>query len=80
MANLQALEVLYLAKNQIIDIRALAKMPHLGRLYLADNQVTDVASLAEIKNLGALDLTGNPVPKSEVEALRKALPMCQIDF
>ena len=80
LANLQALEVLYLAKNQIIDIRALAKMPHLGRLYLADNQVTDVASLAEIKNLGALDLTGNPVPKSEVEALRKALPMCQIDF
>ena len=80
LANLQALEVLYLAKNQIIDIRSLAKMPHLGRLYLSDNQVTDVASLAEIKNLGALDLTGNPVPKSEVEALRKALPMCQIDF
>jgi Leucine-rich repeat (LRR) protein len=47
---------------------------------LADNQLTDVASLAEIKNLSTLDLTGNPVPKSKVEALRKALPMCQIDF
>ena len=80
LANLQALEVLYLAKNQLTDIRVLAKMPHLVRLYLADNQVTDVASLAEIKDLSALDLTGNPVPKSEVAALRKALPMCQIDF
>ncbi len=80
LTNLQALEVLYLAENQITDIRALAKLPHLGRLYLADNQLTDVASLAEIKNLSTLDLTGNPVPKSKVEALRKALPMCQIDF
>ena len=69
-----------MADNQIDDISALAKMPHLGRLYLAENQLMDVASLAEIKNLSILDLTGNPVPKSEVEALRKALPMCRIDF
>ena len=80
LTNLQALEVLYLAKNQITDIRALAKMPHIGRLYLAENQLTDVASLAEIKNLSTLDLTGNPVSKSEMEAPRKALPMCRIDF
>ena len=80
LAKLQALAVLYLADNQIDDISALAKMPHLGRLYLTKNQLMDVASLAEIKNLSILDLTGNPVPKSEVEALRKALPMCRIDF
>mgnify|MGYP001231216382 CR=1 FL=1 len=80
LTNLKALEVLYLAENQITDIRALAKIPHLGRLYLADNQLTDVDSLAEIKDLSTLDLTGNPVPKSKVEALRKALPMCRVDF
>lgn len=80
LVNLQALATLYLEQNQINDIRALAKMPNLGQLYLSDNQLTDVASLAEIKNLSTLVLTGNPVPKSEVEALRKALPMCQIKF
>ena len=67
-------------KNQITDLSALAGMNKLKHLYLADNQVRDLSALKGMDSLQTLDLTGNPLEQAQVEALREALPKCEIQF
>ena len=55
-------------------------MNKLKHLYLADNQVRDLSALKGMDSLQTLDLTGNPLEQAQVEALREALPKCEIQF
>lgn len=80
LSGLTLLSDLSLEKNQITDLSALAGMNKLKHLYLADNQVRDLSALKGMDSLQTLDLTGNPLEQAQVEALREALPKCEIQF
>jgi Leucine-rich repeat (LRR) protein len=58
----------------------LARLKHLERLSLVDAPITDNAApaLAELRQLRYLDLSGARFTAAGVDALRKALPQCEI--
>jgi len=79
LAKWKALKVLYLADNEIRDVRPLTKLPDLEELYLDRNPVADVSALADCKKLKLLSLRGTPAAEGpSVAKLRAALPNCEI--
>ena len=80
LANLRALELLNLNDNIISDIAPIAQLTEIKILYLERNRITNVTALAGLQRLELVSLGGNPIPRSEVELLREALPNCRIDF
>ena len=80
LANLRALELLNLNDYVIRDIAPIAQLNEVKILYLERNRITNVTALAGLQRLELLSLGGNPIPRSEVELLREALPNCRIDF
>ncbi|MBC8326388.1 MAG: leucine-rich repeat domain-containing protein [Verrucomicrobia subdivision 3 bacterium] len=80
LENLHALEFLNLNDNVISDLSPLSKLKDIKILYLERNRITRVTALAGLGQLDLISLGGNPIPRSEVEALRIALPNCRIDF
>jgi len=71
---------LNLNDNVVSDLSPLSKLKDIKVLYLERNRITSVTALAGLEQLEMVNLGGNPIPRSEVEALRKALPNCRIDF
>jgi internalin A len=80
LANLRALELLNLNDNVVSDLAPIAELKELRLLYLERNRITSVTALAGLHRLELVNLAGNPIPRSEVELLREALPNCRIDF
>jgi hypothetical protein len=80
LENLHALVFLNLNDNVVSDLSPLSKLKDIKVLYLERNRITSVTALAGLEQLEMVNLGGNPIPRSEVEALRKALPNCRIDF
>jgi len=80
LANLLALELLNLNDNVVSDLAPIAQLTELKILYLERNRITNVTALAGLQRLELVSLGGNPIPRSEVELLREALPNCRIDF
>lgn len=79
LAQWKALKVLYLADNEIRDVRPLTKLLDLEELYLDRNPVIDVSALADCKKLKLLSLRGTPAAEGPgVAKLRAALPNCEI--
>jgi len=79
LAGLTKLEVLSLGWNyQLTDITPLAKLTQLKRLVVfgGGNQIADLTPLAGLTNLTELVLGDNPIPKQQIEMLKKALPNC----
>ncbi|MBR6425993.1 MAG: leucine-rich repeat domain-containing protein, partial [Oscillospiraceae bacterium] len=74
------IRTLDLGFNQIQDVSPLSALTALESLDLRSNQISSVQSLARLKQLKKLDLSGNPISAEEIEALRAALPECEIVF
>lgn len=69
--ELNSLEELYLANNQIGYIDALSNLVNLKILDLSDNQIDDISPLFELDNLDYINLIGNPIPQQQIEILKK---------
>ncbi|MEI7714334.1 MAG: hypothetical protein WCI94_23105, partial [Rhodospirillales bacterium] len=61
LADLTALEILYLSRTQVIDATPLAGLTALQRLDLSGTQVMDATPLAGLIALQSLDLSGTQV-------------------
>ncbi|MBC7320541.1 leucine-rich repeat domain-containing protein, partial [bacterium] len=55
------LQVLYLDKNKITDIKPLAKLTNLQELSLGANEITDISPLANLTSLRKLNLGSNQI-------------------
>ncbi len=73
LAQLRALEKLWLDNNQVVDLSPLAELPSLGVLKLRNNRVSDLSPLAELTRLYNLDLSDNRVSNISVLAKRSLL-------
>lgn len=82
IGNLINLEILSLADNDISEIpNNIGNLVNLEDLYLQGNNLQNVPqSLGNLKNLKFLALGGNPIPKSEIELIKKMLPNCSVNF
>lgn len=80
LKDLTNLKELLLDINKISDVTALKSLTNLEKLSLSSNELTDISPLKKLTKLKSLVLVGNYfLPKSEIEALRKALPDCEIE-
>ena len=69
---------MYLSDNDISDITPLSKLITLEELGLYKNDITDVTPLFGLVNLKKLELFDNPISDKDIQALKKALPNCEI--
>ena len=65
------LKELYLSHNQISIIDAIINLADLTQLDLSYNQVDDVTPLFRLQQLEYVNLLGNPVPRKQIEHLKK---------
>jgi internalin A len=64
----------------ISDITPLTNLKKLEKLYLNGNNITDVTPLLGLTNLQVLYVNDNPLSEGAVQALKNALPKCEIKF
>ena len=76
----ETLKELDLSFNQLSDVSALAELKALEVLDLSGNRIEQIQSLARLTGLKKLYLTGNPLAEGQLEALREALPDCEIVY
>lgn len=74
------IKYLNLAYNELTDISYLVRYAQLNTLILQKNQISNVFLLKKLKYLTYLDLSYNPIPKSDIDWLKKQLPNCNIFF
>jgi Leucine-rich repeat (LRR) protein len=65
------LKELYLSHNQISIIDATINLADLTQLDLSFNEVDDLTPLFRLQKLEYVNLLGNPVPKEQIELLKK---------
>jgi Leucine-rich repeat (LRR) protein len=79
LEKLTQLDSVWLAGNQLTDVKGLEKLTQLGGVYLMDNQLTSVKGLEKLTQLEILYLQDNPdLTKAQIDELKKALPNCDI--
>ena len=80
LKGLTNLKTLLLIGNNISDVTPLKGLTNLEKLELSPNEPMDISPLKILTKLKYLCLRGYYIfPKSEIEALRKALPNCEIE-
>lgn len=62
------------------DASVIAPLVNLEYLDISNNKLADVYSLYNMKNLSYIDLEGNPIPSTQIEELKHALPGCEINY
>lgn len=67
-----------LGKTDVTDIAPLASAANLTELSLSRMEVVGVAPRLGLKKLQSLDLKWTNIPAVFVQALREALPACEI--
>lgn len=77
--KLTNLKTLYLNYNKISDISALKGLSNLQMLDLSNNQISDVSILKNLTNLKWLALFDDPISNDDIQAVKSALPQCEID-
>lgn len=82
IGQLSQLQKLSLHRNKLTSLpREIGQLSQLKELNLSGNQLTTLLPhIRQLKNLQKLDIRGNPLLPAEVEAIRKALPDCEIEF
>lgn len=76
LTNLKTLDLTY---NNISDISALKVLTNLQVLDLSNNQISNVSVLKNLTGLRGLTLFNNPVSDADIQALKNALPQCEIN-
>ena len=80
LCGLTNLNSLTLQNNQIKDVSVLSELTNLRYLDISNNQISDVYALSGLVNLNTLIIYGNPISQDQVDALRAALPDCNITY
>jgi hypothetical protein len=80
LKGLIGLTNLNLPNNQVVDVSPLEGMVNLTHLWIGGNKITNVEPLISLTGLLDLRLSGNPIPKDQIEMLKKSLPNCKITF
>lgn len=82
IGQLQHLKKLNLSDNSLRKLPiSIGELENLQSLNLSSNQLNELPSeISQLINLNRLDLSDNPIPKEKVEALRQAMPWCDIIF
>jgi Leucine-rich repeat (LRR) protein len=82
VGQLQYLYLLDLRSNKLTKLPdEITQLQNLSSLDLSANQLSDLPeNIVKMKSLKQLWLTGNPIPVEEIEALRLAMPWCEIKF
>lgn len=78
LAGLTTLSWLDLSNNRIDDFSPLAGLTNLTDLNLSHNDSGDVSALFGLTHLTTLNVRKNPISDEQIEALRAALPNCEI--
>ncbi len=76
LTNLKTLDLSY---NKISDISALKDLTNLGMLGLGNNQISDASVLKNLGGLREIILLDNPISNADIQALKNALPGCEIN-
>ena len=78
LAGLSNLTYLNLYANQVSDVTPLSGLNGLDTLFLDRNKITKITPLAKLSKLEWLAVRENPLAKGEADAIRKALPDCEL--
>lgn len=73
------LHELNLTSNKISDISVLKGLTNLKTLDLSYNQISDVSASKSLRDLRWLALFDNPISQDDIQALKNALPSCEIN-
>ncbi|NMM63905.1 leucine-rich repeat domain-containing protein [Clostridium sp. P21] len=76
LTNLKTLDLNY---NKISDISALKGLTNLEMLGLSHNKISDISVFKNLTNLRELILLENPISNEDIQALKNALPRCEIN-
>ena len=71
---------LNLNDNAVTDATPLASLSRVEWLSLANNNISDPTALMNMNSLRVLVLTGNPLSTEQIDAVRLALPGCEVVF
>lgn len=74
------LKTVNLSGNKISEVLSLSALTALEDLDLSNNVIEVAVGLDRISTLKRLNLSGNPLQEGQLEALREALPDCEIIF
>lgn len=72
------LRSLDLSDNEIMEITALGSLSALEEIDLSGNNISSLQALYRLKGLKTLNISGNPLTQEQVDALREALPDCEV--
>lgn len=78
LSSLKSLTFLQISDNSISDLSALNSLSSLKTLYIDNNPIDDFSPLCSLSNLRTLSMKGIPITSTQLNALRKALPNCNI--
>jgi Leucine-rich repeat (LRR) protein len=78
LAGLSNLTYLNLYANRVSDVTPLSGLTGLDTLFLDRNKITKITPLAKLSKLEWLAVRENPLAKGEADAIRKALPDCEL--
>ena len=78
LSDLTGMTFLQISDNRVKDLTPLAGMKYLKTLYIDNNPITDLTPLYGLSSLRTLSMKGIEVSRSQLEALREALPNCSI--
>jgi hypothetical protein len=78
LAELRKLQWLSLSNTPCTDLAPLAGLKHLRKIWLYKTAVSDLSPLAGLKSLKEVSVYQTRVDRTEIKALQKALPNCEI--
>jgi serine/threonine protein kinase len=78
LSGLQNLTYLSLSGNEMTDVRPLSGLYNLAYLDLNNNPIKDLTPLHSLTKLTQIYLSGVPASKTQMQALKNALPKCSI--
>jgi Leucine-rich repeat (LRR) protein len=80
LASLANLQTLRLSLSPVEDLAPLVGLSNLSVLELYGTKITDLTPLERLPSLRMITLRRMPIESSQVDALRKLLPGCSIDY